>query len=405
MKRMIGFCIGLFLFAVMTRGLSGTLTAQTAESEWLILVYVNAVNDRGLDGSAMELIRQLRKEGSGDKVTVLVQYGILQAGPNKELQFPDRTETLLVRKDPENAATAPTIMDSSPVRDMASGTSLYLFARKGIMQYPSKRVLLLFFGKGEGRGELGRDDLSGKTMSVDILAETLGRIRKATGKKIDLLVLDAGYAQTAENIYALRDEADLIVGSEGQNSRVGYLYDLVLQDVKEDPAMDSGALAGSFVSYSENPVCSAVDTVRIPGFLSLLDRWVDAVTGDPAAMKTAAETARTAFSFTLKDSKDLCDYVERVSGALPEGHAAVPVGKELCRYILDMLVIASHKTYLDADTGKITPEEAYKPARGLAIYLPELRYDSEFYERLEFASRFEWGRFLRELLAVQLNSR
>jgi hypothetical protein len=47
--------------------------AKPAEREWLVLAYVSAVNERGLDGSAKEMLNQLERHGSTDAVTILAR--------------------------------------------------------------------------------------------------------------------------------------------------------------------------------------------------------------------------------------------------------------------------------------------------------------------------------------------
>jgi len=389
----------MVLFVVMMSiSISGSLFAQAVSREWLILVYVSGINNRGLDGSAKEVIHLLEKEGSSDAVTVLVKYGLLEMGPNGEVQFPRQLITLILQKNTKDQAINSSVVDSSPHQDMASKTSLSWFASHGIKAYPSKKVMLLFFGKGEGWMGLGEDEISQKKMGIVTLAETLKEIYEKTGKKIDLFVMDADCMQTTEVVYELREWAEIIVGSEEKGPRVGYFYDLVLQEVKADPAMNAEKLANAFVRYADNPVNSAVKTEKLPAFLTLLDKWVDAVTKDPVAMKTAAEEAKKTFSFALKESIDLCEYIERISQALSDQHPAVKAGRELCRFTEEDLLLSYHKTLFSLDAGKVILRPEYDRAKGLAIYLPQLSYDSSMYEQLAFPSNSKWRGFM-ELLS------
>jgi hypothetical protein len=181
MKRLFALAGYLVLsFALLSGCFAEQAFAQTADREWLILVYVSALNDRGLNGGAKELINQLEKVGSNDKVTVVIKYGILETDANKGLKFPDRLITVLVQKNAANPANPSPVIDSSSIQDMASETSLYLFARKNILKYPSKKVMLLFFSKGDGWNGLGQDDLSQKSMSIGSLAGAFSKIVKGT---------------------------------------------------------------------------------------------------------------------------------------------------------------------------------------------------------------------------------
>jgi hypothetical protein len=399
--------IGFFFFSsALTASYFSVLAfPQTADREWLILVYVSAINDRGLNGSAKEMINQLEKAGSNDQVTVVVKYGILETDANKGLKFPHQLITVLVQKDASNPAITSPVIDASPVLDMASEISLYGFARKNIIKYPSKKVMLLFFGKGDGWNGLGQDDLSQKSMSIASLAGTFSKIVKATGKKIDLFVTDADYMQSIEVIYELKDYVDVIVGSEERGPRMGYIYDYVLEEPIENPAFDPRKLANGVVNFSENLSTSAVRTDKIPGFMPLLDQWVDAVLGDPAAMKMAVEEAKKTLIFGLKDSRDLCEFIERMTKALPEQHPAVKAGANLYNYAVNELIFAKHKTFIDQDSGKIVSRPEYEKSRGLAVYLPDLAYNSSMYERMTFASKSKWSNFILALCNEALKSR
>jgi hypothetical protein len=391
----IGFLV-LFL-SLLSSHFPRTAFAQTAEREWLILVYVSAINDRGLNGSAREMINQLEKVGSSDKVAVVLKYGILETDANKTLKFPDRLITLLIQKDASNPDITSPVIDSTPVQDMAGENSLYLFARKNILKYPAKKVMLFFFGKGDGWNGLSQDDLSQKTMSIGSLAGAFSKIVKGTGKKIDLFVTDADCMQSVEIIYALKDYVDVIVGSAEKGPRLGFMYDFVLDEPMNNPAWDAKKVANGIVYFSENLATSAVAADKIPGFMPLLDKWADAVMADPIAMKTALQEAKNTLSFALKDSRDLCEFIERITKALPAQHPAARAGIDLWKYVANELILASQKTFMDQDSGKILSKPEYEKVRGLAIYLPVLNYNSSMYESLAFASNSKWNRFLLAL--------
>ena len=75
-----------------------------------------------------------------------------------------------------------------------------------------------------------------------------------------MLAVDADLMQTAEMRRELKDEADIIIGSEESASGSHYRYDLTLQEVVEEPAMSGRDLAGAMVYYADDPVSSAVRT-------------------------------------------------------------------------------------------------------------------------------------------------
>ncbi|NLV31276.1 MAG: hypothetical protein GXY47_08975 [Acidobacteria bacterium] len=265
-------------------------------------------------------------------------------------------------------------------------------------RYPAEKIALLYFGRGEGFGGLGRDDLSGHAMSVPDFARTLARVRAATGKKIDLLVVDADFMQTAEAVHEWRAGADIVVGTPGASPRLGYLYVLAIGDLAADPSMGPGELASAFVYYAENRVTSAVKTEGIPGFIERLDRWVTAVTGDPEAMKEAREAVGRTYAYDANGCRDLYEFVGRVGGALPEGHPARTAGLELQGYLERELLPSRSRNFPERAEGDPGAGAEYERAAGLGIYLPERIYDSARYESLAFASGSKWRDFLMALL-------
>lgn len=119
-KAVYYFRAALWLF-VFTTLLVGVGSAWAAEREWLILFYISGANDRGLNGFAKDVINQLEKVGSTDKVSVVVTFTILSRNQENQLQFQREVKTLLIRSDNGN----PEII--SPVKELIlfSGSSLF----------------------------------------------------------------------------------------------------------------------------------------------------------------------------------------------------------------------------------------------------------------------------------------
>jgi hypothetical protein len=401
MKRIVFFFTTLILFLVIGLTFAGPGLAQSAEREWLMLVYVSGVNDRGMSGSANDLINQLEKVGSTDRVTVVVKYNILGKGKDGGLEFQRDARTLLIKADNGNPAITSPVIDDSPQTDMASALNLFLFVRRNLATYPSKKVMLVLWGKGDGFKGVAQDDLSRKKMGIKDLARALSKVRKVTGRKIDIFVADADLMQMAEVIYELKDEADIVIGSEESVSGSGYGYDLILRKLADDYTMNPREAADAVVYYAKSTVSSAVRTDRVEAFTKLLDQWVTAMMSDRVAIKAAAAAADKTFSFAMKDSKDLCDYIDRVAGLLSPDAPAVKAGNELRNYIQQELVIATHTTTFDPKTGQAV-NRAYERAHGLAIYLPDLIYDSNAYEPPAFTTRSRWRDFLMAMLGEDL---
>jgi hypothetical protein len=388
------FLVMLTILGFIREGVS-----ETPEREWLVLFYLSGVNDRGLNGFAKDLINQLEKTGSTDIVTIIAQYNILETGKNEGVQFQRDVRTLLIKQDKSDPSITSPVINTSLRTDMANASNLFLFISRNIAKYPSKKVMLVLWGKGDGFRGMLKDDLSGKIMSVRETANALSKARNSTQKKLEVLAIDADLMQMAENVYELRDEAGIIVASEESTFGNDYLYDLIMQEAVEEPASSSEKLAGAMVYFAENPVSSAVRTDKMPAFIKLLDQWTTAIMNDRAALKIAASAMDATFTFGTKDSKDLCDFINRVvESAAPDSEAA-KLGTDLSIFIKRELIVSTHWT----GNPKAFNNRPYnEQSHGLAIYLPGLRYDSNVYESLTFASHSGWSRFLLALLEEKL---
>jgi hypothetical protein len=186
---------------------------DTADRELLILVYQSGTNDRGLNDYSRDVINQLEKVGRSDKTTILVKYAMMEKGKEKDLLFPENTRTLLIKDDKGDPEITSPVIKSSPVSDMASETSLFMFVRKSILKYPAKRVLVVLWGKGEGFRSALDDDLSGNRLTLPAMARVLSKARKDTKRKIDVLVLD--------RLLRVLTQSDIIVPGDMTPVRTG----------------------------------------------------------------------------------------------------------------------------------------------------------------------------------------
>ncbi len=378
-------------------------SVTAAEREWLVLVFINGVNDLGILGYADKDINEMEQVGSSDKMAVVVEYGILgiddEAGRN--LQFPRGSKTIYITRDADaSKITSPVIYPSNDA-DMGSEANLVRFVKRGLRKYPAKKVALILWNHGAGRLGISFDDVSKNYMEVDRLGAALAMIKGVLGRNIDVFATDACLMQMASVAYELGKSADVIVGSEEEVPGNGYQYTSLLGRLSADPSMGAEALGRAMVetygaSYGSDATLSAIRTSALPGFVGALNNWVMAVKGDRAAFAAATdasvvgETSR----FSQKESKDLIDYTEKVEAELPASQPVKAAGANLRNYLSNGLIIAN--------IAKPANKKPYTKARGLAIYIPELQYNSANYEKLAFPGDSLWGDFLLAMMKERL---
>ncbi len=372
--------------------------SPAAEREWLVLVFINGVNDLGILGFADKSINDMEKAGSSDKVAVITEFGILGADSTSgNIKFQRGSKTLFIRKDTNPGVITSPVIHASNDPDMGSPAHLVRFVKRSIRQFPAKKVAVILWNHGGGRSGISWDDASGNHMEVDQLGRAMSQVKLALGRKIDVFATDACLMQMAEVAYELKDSASVIVGSEETIPGDGFPYKDILTPLIADPGMSDEALGKIMVNaygayYSDEVTLSALRTSALSEFINLLNTWVQTVSSDPKAFKAASSeiTVNRTYHFQLTDSKDLCDYILSVNSLLPGNSAAVSAGSALKSYIADDLIIRD------------TALPGVPRAHGLAIYIPDLRYNSANYEKFTFAEDSLWDDYLKLMMEERL---
>lgn len=373
--------------------------APAAEREWLVMVYISAVNDLGILGFAEKSINELEKIGSSDRVTVVVEYGMLGVNGSvaRDLQFQRGSKTIYINRDADLGRISSPVVYSSNDTDLGSAAHLTRFVKRGIRRYPAKKTALIVWGHGEGRLGIGMDDVGRNHIEVDQLGASLALVKQALGRKLDVFATDACFMQTVGVAYELKDSADVIVGSEETVPNESFPYDTILGPLVSSPGMAAEAFGALLVDaygarYKGKNTLSALRASALPGFVGLLDSWVNAVKADPEAFKTAAskDVVDAVYRFDMKDSKDLYDYLANVEAVLTEGSPVKEAGVSLRSYIKNRLMI------------RFAAPPSTEKAHGLAIYIPDLLYNSANYERLAISRDSQWDDFLRAMMAERL---
>ena len=371
-----------------------------APREWLVLVFINGVNDLGLLGFADKSINDMEKIGSTDSMAVVVEYGILgqDGSASRNLRFQRGSKTIYVTKDANASAITSPVIYSSNDADMGSSANLVRFVKRGLRKYPANKVAVIIWNHGAGRLGISYDDVSKNHMEIDQLGKALGQIKTAIGHNIDVFATDACLMQMAGVAYEFRNSADVIVGSEETIPGNSFPYDAFLGQLAGNPGMGAEGLGRSMVdtygaSYGDNVTLSAIRASAMGGFVGILNNWLGAVSGDRQAFKAASSQAvvDATYKFSMSDSKDLYDYISNVNGALPAASpAAKTAGVAVQNYIKRNLLI------------RATALPSMGKAHGLAVYIPDLRYNSANYERLAFAADSDWDDYLRLMMEERL---
>jgi len=359
----------------------------------------------GLLGFADKSINDMEKVGSNDKMAVVVEYGILGiADPaTRTLKIPKGTKTIYIKQDADAGKITSQIISTSTASDMGSVNSMVRFAKRAIRRYPANKLALVIWNHGAGRLGISYDDMTKNHMEVDQLGQGLAQIKSELGHNINVFATDACLMQMAAVAYELRNSADVIVGSEEVIPGNSYPYDTILGQLGVNTGMNAEQLGvvmvdaykASYPAYAaasgnagsgEVVTLSALRTSALPGFVGKL-------MNDPQALKIATSKAAVdgAYYFYMEDSKDLYTYISSVNSKLGiKGPGAKNAGTALQNYIKNSLIIRNG----------VLPVSV--KAQGMAIYIPELTYNSSNYEKLAFAADSYWDDYLRTMMEERL---
>jgi len=153
----------------------------TQEREWLVLVYLNGVNDLGILGFADSDVNEMEQTGSSDRMAVVVEYGILgiDDAAGRNLQFQRGSKTLYITRDADALKITSPVIYTSADADMGSEANLVRFVKRGIRRFPAKKTAVILWNHGAGRLGISFDDVSNNYMEVDQLGGALAQIKQA----------------------------------------------------------------------------------------------------------------------------------------------------------------------------------------------------------------------------------
>lgn len=404
--------------------------SQPAQREWTVMAYIVG-NDSRLEDAAIADMQALEADGSGEKVAVVAELGLMNWKKLGETDERASRRYLVQKTTAVMAGLVSEPLQTIPGADMGDYRHLADFITWAKTNYPARHYILYLHGHGSGWRDDGKaravayDDASGNFITAREFGETF---RLAGG--VDIVYSISCLTQMMENLYELRGSVGYMVGSEENNSAVVTLPDgtrkwtsfearlpyLLLAQHPEMPPLDLAAeipltIAGIWGKYSakETLTFSAVDISALAELGARLDGWAASAEslGDSAAAAAAKKNTIRFNEFgsmsALRDSvySDLPDFVRTYAAAAdPAAPGAADFSlatSQLLEFISDKVVITN------TALGKRKDGTDYSRAGGLAITVPAHRPNAvdvrlKTYEDLAFAKEHSWDKFIFKYL-------
>lgn len=418
-----------------------------AKKQWTVMVYIAGDND--LESAGSVDLAEMKQVGSTDRLNIVAQFD--RAGSRAQ------TRRYFLRKGTQLGRD---IVGSLGETNMGDPKVLSDFISWGAGNYPAEHYLVVIWNHGSGwddtniyastRGMLRRNvDYKGEAVGRPVrgggpavpmaniramskrrfrralFATTIQRgvqtraiafddqaedfldnielklilngARKALGKKIDVLGMDACLMSMAEVAYQLRDAADFMVGSQETEPTKGWPYNTILREIARRPDISPAELAKVIVdkylaSYRPNAGVTQA-ALRLAGAKSLgmaingLGKALERGVATPEIRRAIVEVRSDVQSY------DTADYVDLV---------------DLCKLLRERLDVADIRAACDGVLAAVPAAvlaSGYKGgtmenSNGLSIYFPTKEV-SPLYAKLDIARSSRWNEFLDAYLAAR----
>jgi hypothetical protein len=410
------------------------------QKQWTVMVYLAGDND--LDKYGRADLREMKKVGSTEDVNIVVQFD--SAGHHHETRryFIKRAGTL--RDDLVISLGQTNTGDPQVLEDFV----MWVFEN-----YSAKKYLLVVWNHGNGWNDenvykmASRElDLGivqrgipvvpgGKSISSDHLnvsaqnfhralfrtslhralcskgiaydddaqdfldnielKNLMARVKKAIGRKIDILGMDACLMSMAEVCYQLRESVELTVGSEEIVPEAGWPYDRILRELVKKPSMEPNRLVKVIVdkynaSYrsADGVTQSACRLDKCQDLAGAVDKLAKVLINSLCQPEVAAAVYQSRKKVQVYDENET-DYIDLFDYCrLLKKNCEIPEIQDSCSKVMlavRALVVRSRFKGSDMEN-----------SHGLSIYFPLMNISS-LYQTLDFAKDTSWELFLRKL--------
>jgi len=408
-----------------------------AAKEWTVMIFMNGKND--LEMAGLYNVNQMEKAGSTEDINIVVELGRMngQADGGADLDGNwTGSRRFFIEKDADEAKIISPVVQQDDKVDMGDYKRVVDFVNWAKKNYPAQKYMLILWDHGAGWLDQKRTEKTAdKGISSDdetnnyIRTRQIGRILKDSGK-VDILAFDACMMQMSEVAFEVKDKTDVIVGSEETAPDRGYPYDLFLDVLAKNPAMDAETLGAVMVdafqmfydAIGKVAQLSAIRSSQLGDLGTKVSEFAALAkeVNDVDALK-AARAGVMRYDIVGKESDpqktisfygDLHNYVGLVAAAIkvepwvPTKAAALKLKVAALQDFIDKQLVINTKA-----TGKDRLGRDMADSHGISIYLPpaevripqenlEVIFESK-YTDFEFDKATKWHDFVTYLYGVK----
>jgi hypothetical protein len=388
------FMVGLVL---ITTGCEGVVPPNANLPEWTVMVYLDADNE--LESAGINDINEMEMVGSTTDVNIVVQADRV---PGYDISNSDWTNTrrYYITQDSDPMQINSQFNDLGEL-NMGDPQTLIDFTSWAVANYPAKKYLLVIWNHGGGfrspaytAKDIAWDDTSGgDRITMSELEYAFSAISAQMGKNIDIVGMDACLMAMTEVAYQIKDYADILVASEGNEPGDGWPYDTILDQLVSNPFMSPKQLSTDIVdkyiySYPSYDVTqSAIDLIYIDTLATQLSNLALAIMSD--TLTPSINYINAAYYSQHYGDPDFIDLYDFCSKVLIYSYnvQVKSIALSIQQTLISSVVINSNYNGWSVSGSK-----------GLSIYFPwYYTYNSNKYNSTNFTQDTFWDKMLLSL--------
>lgn len=344
------------------------------------MVYMSGDNNLE-DYIVKDLELELAAAGSNADVQIVA---LADRGPGYDTSRGDWQTTKLFHVTPGMTADAASAVADWGERDMGDKQTLTDFVGWSRANYPADHYALYFWGHGWSwhPGWVMEDDTSADTLDyaeVKAAQPSLGFL--------DVVGYDGCNMASLEVMDLWHGHATAVTGSQEYVGWDGLEYDVLLKQLKANPAMtaDQLAIASSASTTTEKTWSAIAVDSRLDPLIAAVDQWSVALKNGLTANKKSYSTAfnQTRSYVQAPMDKDLYDLATQVNAK-----------------VTDATIRAKGTAVMNAFSGVVLNEHhiaTYAGSHGITIYGPgakNQKVDDAYYRTLDLSLQTRWDEFL-----------
>ena len=372
-----------------------TLTVGNAESEdslpeWGFYVYM--AGDNTLYEEVTDDLNEMKMVGSNNNLEIVTL--------TDQLLGNDSHAYHVIKHGVEETTLSEINATWENEIDMGDGETLKDFMVWATTEYPAQRKILVIWDHGSGWKKVAEDQ--GSHLTVPEIRKAIEDYREITGDPpLTMIGFDACLMGMFEIAYELKDQAEMIHGSEAYEPLEGWTYNHLLYKLKQQTTNSELAhyIVNDYIeSYRNGSVYTSYSvTAAVVDTSKLEDVW-DKLEDFSGQINSVLPVYRDQVSYSRDqtqrydqnpDYRDLYDLAINVENRIPVSDT-IKYSRELQNSINDAVIAEDHWQ----KPGKLPVERAH----GLTIYFPTEGAETGYEDLLINDSK--WSEFINNFATV-----